>query len=197
MKRNLGIIDTYSAAQPEERIRLILDMKSCWESVMNGYRHYLMLELDALRKSESMRQVSDVRVQTSNQRDPTMQRALMEMELETFLDSEWPLHEFFSDADDIEFMHERITLYRTMSKEFGIVIAHLESKNEQMAILMDFIESGKSIQNIAEERELSRKVVRNIIRNTKNQIVHLNLPYFDGATDENVHRGKASSMETL
>lgn len=43
MKRNLGIIDTYSAAQPEERIRLILDMKSCWESVMNGYRHYLMI----------------------------------------------------------------------------------------------------------------------------------------------------------
>lgn len=62
---------------------------------------------------------------------------------------------------------------------------------------MDFIESGKSIQNIAEERELSRKVVRNIIRNTKNQIVHLSLPYFDGATDEYVHRGKASSMETL
>lgn len=74
---------------------------------------------------------------------------------------------------------------------------HFQVLTPKDRILMDFIESGKSIQNIAEERELSRKVVRNIIRNTKNQIVHLNLPYFDGATDENVHRGKASSMETL
>lgn len=178
-----GLIENYPIANPEERAGMILDNLGFVESILNGFRHCLILELREIQRSEYLDEMGESCGRASHYGDPTAAIALKEISIEEFLDSRQTLKTVIKDEESIASFSPKLRAYRMLNNEYQIIQAHLENKrNKHLQLFLDVSDGTKTIAEIVKERDMTEKKVRVILNNTKNQIISISTPYFEEVT---------------
>ena len=183
--RRKGYVEHYTEADLNNRIHFLFSHNREAKKLLAGYQEELVLYLSNQMVAYGRREKEGlgVRVQEwGTISDPTARLAMLEMEMQTYVEKGQLPAQILRKLPDIEFIEKRMFDLVIMKNEFSLFASVAgRLKKEDRSFLELYERTGKDLYKVAEELQIAPESAERRLYRVKKHIAERMKPYMYGA----------------